>query len=442
MTKKVYKEFLEKKDEFIIFNVDELKQKLDEIKINSIKVDDGDVIRFKEGIVTFLFNDYEHPIVLKKNNISNENNLYINPDWYLDNRELADDMVRYICSNVNSQVFSIDSSILIDSNLIDALCLNRMINFVSLGAYDKNLYSLTKEDYFKFKKSSISVVETNLVDKELEEVYDDLIEFNMSKKLISSYNYYDLQTNSNISINKELKDDEIAKLKYLSNECIIKFSEKSYRNIDKVIEEINRLGKNNKIILDIKDKEKFNNYWLKSNIEYGNLYIKLGLDEYSIKDYLKFERKLYNIVSGAMDLSLFEKYIYAYNATKSFKKYKENEEDLDASRNLYSVLINDYMVCVGFSRMFGDLLNKLGISNSDLGITIDVSYDGIELDRDDFKEVKSVEYGGHARRYVHIVDEKYGIDGLYIADPTWDNDLENDYYNNLAMTNNEVLNAR
>ena len=143
-----------------------------------------------------------------------------------------------------------------------------------------------------------------------------------------------------------------------------------------------------------------------------------------------------------MDLSLFEKYIYAYNATKSFKKYKENEEDLDASRNLYSVLINDYMVCVGFSRMFGDLLNKLGISNSDLGITIDVSYDGIELDRDDFKEVKSVEYGGHARRYVHIVDEKYGIGGFYVADPTWDNDLENDYYNNLAVTNNEVLNAR
>ena len=76
MTKKVYKEFLEKKDEFIIFNVDELKQKLDEIKINSIKVDDGDVIRFKEGIVTFLFNLLHYAHICGTNNFIHTNQLF------------------------------------------------------------------------------------------------------------------------------------------------------------------------------------------------------------------------------------------------------------------------------------------------------------------------------------------------------------------------------
>ena len=114
-----------------------------------------------------------------------------------------------------------------------------------------------------------------------------------------------------------------------------------------------------------------------------------------------------------------------------------------SSRNLYSILENKFMVCVGFSNMFGDLLNKLGIENSFFSVSIDTSYDKAYKGEEDIEGISKVtDVGGHARRYVHIVDDKYGIDGFYIADPTWDNDLEHDFYNHLAMTDKEVSNTR
>jgi len=66
--------------------------------------------------------------------------------------------------------------------------------------------------------------------------------------------------------------------------------------------------------------------------------------------------------------------------------YKENEFNKKESRRLYSILINKYMVCVVFSRLFGDLLNKMGIENNDLSISIDTGYDksrSLEMDFND-----------------------------------------------------------
>lgn len=145
------------------------------------------------------------------------------------------------------------------------------------------------------------------------------------------------------------------------------------------------------------------------------------------------------MVKNTKNLSPFEKYIYAYNVTKQFKDYKENEKDKNSSRKLYQILVNEYMVCVGYSRLFGDLLDKMGITeNKDLSVSVDESYDNVRNNETEFKEVIPVKKAGHARRYVHIVDPKYDIDGYYVADPTWDNDLEHDYYNHLAMTDNET----
>ena len=39
--------------------------------------------------------------------------------------------------------------------------------------------------------------------------------------------------------------------------------------------------------------------------------------------------------------SPFEKYIYAYNITKRFKEYKENDEDRTKARNIYDILFNE-----------------------------------------------------------------------------------------------------
>ena len=66
----------------------------------------------------------------------------------------------------------------------------------------------------------------------------------------------------------------------------------------------------------------------------------------------------------------------------------------------------------------------------------------VAIDEENFEEAKAVQKGYHARRYVHIVDEKYGINGIFIADPTWDNNMEQDLYSHLVMTNKEASMAR
>ena len=82
--------------------------------------------------------------------------------------------------------------------------------------------------------------------------------------------------------------------------------------------------------------------------------------------------------------------------------------------------------------MLEDLLNKSGIKSIYRSMGVDDSYD-----KKDEKEVVKINWNGHARRFVYINDPKYGIDGFYVADPTWDNDLKNDLYNHLLLTNEE-----
>jgi len=436
------KDFLEDKDEYRVLSIEKLKQNLNELEIDNIELGDGVTYKLNDKIVTYLYNDYDNPLVIRYDDIFDKNTLYVNKDWYLGNQDICDELFDFICSNLEKESFTINSSIIINDKLIDSLCLNKNLKSITLAYFDDKPYSLTMQDYLKFKKSSIKQVETKLVDEELRENFDELIMFNKKRKLISFYNYEKLQELLVLGIYSNLTDKEIFNLKYVAVGTVLKFGSDSYDCISKAILELKKLNKSNKVVIEVEDKLKFNDFYLNSGIEYNNLFVRVDGIDYTVRDYFNFEKTLYNLISDAKDLSNFEKYIYAYNVAKSFKKYKENYEDKSASRNLYSILINNYMVCVGFSNMFGDLLDKLGIGNDYLSVNIDVSYDDIVVDEENFLDVKKVEYGGHARRMVYLVDDKYGIDGFYVADPTWDNSIEEDYYNHLILTNNEVLEAK
>ena len=109
-----------------------------------------------------------------------------------------------------------------------------------------------------------------------------------------------------------------------------------------------------------------------------------------------------------------------------------------SSRKLYDILENEFIVCVGFSNLLGDLLDKLNIRNYSISVGVDSSYDDAFYSEPVEGIEKSTKRLGHDRRYSYIKDEKYGIDGFYIADPTWDNNLEADLYNYLALTDEEI----
>lgn len=104
---------------------------------------------------------------------------------------------------------------------------------------------------------------------------------------------------------------------------------------------------------------------------------------------------------GGKNLSVLEKFIYAYMIVKD--RYYKKEDDIRykwLSRNIVSVLNTDYCVCVGFAGLLKELCSRIGIKCCD-------------------KSVKVGEY--HAINAVIIDDAKYGIENaLYYSDPTHD----------------------
>ena len=431
----IIKDFEINSSKYQFLTIDQVKTRLNDLGIDSIGVLD----RERKNLV----NDNEHPITIKGSN------LYVNPDWYLENKEKCDDLFSYICINLNCSFFWILTDNIINSKTISDLCKNpyfEEIDFLSLdNADDNNKYVLSFSDYQKFKETKIKVVRAFDVDDAIKENLDSIIEYRNDKELISYYKFQDLNKREYIDLYKPLNDEEINNLKYLSSKVELRFGFRfeNYDNLMQIILKLKELKKENKIVLYLSDKKKFNSFLKKNKISYNNMYVSFdGKNEYKLEEYLNFEQVLYNFIEGIEKFSPFERYIYIYNIVKKYKEYKASEENLSDSRHLYKILENEFIVCVGFSDLLGDLLDKGGFENIDIGVDVDRSYKGVKNDEENFGSIEPTERVGHRRRLVHIVDEKYGIDGFYFSDPTWDNDLNYDYYCYLAMTNDEVSRAR
>ena len=256
-----------------------------------------------------------------------------------------------------------------------------------------------------------------------------LIKEKKEKKVVPSnkigiYSLEDLTKNNYLFLEKKLDSNDLNNLIYLRDDHELNLSYDAIFSLNDIVTKLKSLGKNNKIIIGMKFKYYLNEVIFNSSfIDYENIVIENLFNTYSAKDYIKFESLLYKMVEPAKDLSPFEKYIYAYNIVKNFKEYKESKRKL-LSRELYDILENEYIVCVGFCELLSDLLFKLNIPNVSFGIN--------------GKHKKDNSPWNHERLYININDNKYGINGFYISDPTWDNDLEIDYYNHLALTNKEA----
>lgn len=418
------------KENYTVLNNDNIEDILNNANINDINLRDYDILnKFK-----FLYTDYNNPFVIKKDSTT----LFINPIYWLDNTYECEKLIIHIINNFKGEKFNLAKKGLLTDFVINALCNNEHIKEVTIEKYSDNPYILTTNVYKKFKSFNKKINTSDVCD-ELKEVFDETIIHNMNKSLIGYYNYNLLQNANIIHINQKLTDEELKNIKYINKNAEIVFNiNDDYEYIFYIINLIKQNKTNNKYTIVINDKELFNKFILNNNVETNNIDVEVPtLDKVSLNDYLKFEKILYKMIEPANNLSNFEKYIYAYNITKHFKTYKENDTEKNKSRNLYEILNNEYMVCVGYKNLLGDLLNKLGIKSIDLSVSVDTSYD--KVDHNDYivNDITPVNRNGHARRYVNLIDEKYGINGFYIADPTWDNDLENDYYNHMLLTDRE-----
>lgn len=419
----------EQTDKYQSVTSEEIVSNLSTYNITEIELKKEEILRFQEDILKDIYTTETNPFLIGKQG----NVLYINPDYYLKNKEQVEELLTKIISSTQEKSFVIDSNALITKNILKSISSNPNLEEIELARYAQENYLLTEEDYNILKQSNLKKIKTSGVSEELKDNFDSLISYNVDRFLIS-YNKYSDLSKEQIYLNEKITKEDIENLKYLTNnktKIIIK--EENIEDAIVITTRLKELGKENHVVIDINNKELVTPKIL-SNANYLNGYtdIRIGLDIIPIKEYLRLEKILYQMVEPACNLSPFERYIYAYNVVKQYKQYKENEKNKSASRNLYAILENEYMVCVGYSHMLEDLLNKSGIKSIYRSTGVDDSYD-----KKDEKEVVNINWNGHARRFVYINDPKYGIDGFYVADPTWDNDLKNDLYNHLLLTNEE-----
>ncbi len=195
----------------------------------------------------------------------------------------------------------------------------------------------------------------------------------------------------------------------------------SRRNIKVIIPMLEKDFYDDKFLEDIEDKDKV---FFESLTRFKDDVIKV----FSTSELLLINKTLNLFVKNINNSSLspYEKYIVIYNMVKGFKKYKfynDNEADdfvcNDASRNVYLLMQNDFIVCAGYINLLVLLLKKVGINSV----------------RTDYVK------GNHALAYVNIKDYKYNINGYYKCDITGDscNDILNAGYNFIHETPESTL---
>jgi len=168
-------------------------------------------------------------------------------------------------------------------------------------------------------------------------------------------------------------------------------------------------GKSNFTKREWQKVEEFYSYLKSKNIEFGFE----DLDRTFMPiEVLNAKKQINDMVKPFLNknLSPFEKLIGIYSLVSSRQFSFENKnEHYSQSRSIYGILNSDKIVCVGYSSLVKELCkktkeNNIKVFNNNVGCSIDN------------KTLRSM----HRNLIVYIKDEKYGIDGYYYLDPTWD----------------------
>lgn len=124
---------------------------------------------------------------------------------------------------------------------------------------------------------------------------------------------------------------------------------------------------------------------------------------HTMKEVFETEKVINQIVEDIKKYNFtpFEMTLASYIIVTQFKDYKETKSVSAQSRSIYSIMFNDYIVCEGYSRLLNNILSKLGIPSSEI--------------------IFNSNYGGHAISLIDLEDDKYGVYGKYLYDPTLDN---------------------
>lgn len=339
---------------------------------------------------------------------------------------LGDSKILYKKLKSNGYEFSELNKIFSNNPYIIKECLdNGILSIDNLDLFNLNSIGMSYEEMLNFEIYIINHAKKNGINNNeiINKWENEILSSNKKDKVFSS-NFYvgNIKDNSLLSYPNDVKE--------------IFFENNDIDSINLLIDRVKASNNNiEKIVIDLPDKlyskEELQSIKDKNLIVFGS---EKDLTRISAEEMIKIEDTLDLFVSDIKksDLSPFERYIAVYNIVKSFKKYKFYNDDhfkdhdyADQSRNVYLIMQNDYIVCVGYAKLLETLLKRVGINS----ITWDV--------------ITNSDLIGHERNYINIVDPKYDINGYYMCDATWDNvqlEMMTNGYVHLHMTTNEARN--
>jgi len=395
----------------------------------------------------------KEPLIYDDKSFFGDNGLFINLGYFNKNKRKILGLVVDTISSTYKKAFTINSDELINDEVISAIANSSYIKSIKLnsktGINRENIEVLISGG-LKYINCSVDFEQS----PELLYMGYKNVEFNNYPSICNNSLSNFINDNVYLKIEEKLEEEELERLKILCQNHNLSSVRIEFDYKKQLQDVLSCVEAENIVIVD---QEEFTledyQYLVGTN---KNIYLEIPavFEEPAYVrpgDILEKNRILNDIVEEvkALDFSPLEQYMYLYNITKMFKEFKEVEkhENSRLSRETVFTLFNEYMVCVAYADLLKELVDKL--DNPDLSVAC---YSCSLYDR------SVVE--GHRRCLVKIKDDKYGVDGIYISDPTWDSinyyhrkkdedgeivvdynipTANNDYYNHLLLTKEEMV---
>ena len=234
----------------IFYDIISLIEEYSNFDIKSISVES----QVKLGDNNLIYNDYNHPVCYTA--FLKSPSILINGEFFNLHKEDVISLVIELVKRHSGEI-SIDSSCLINGDVITAIASNPNITQITLGSYiDK--YVLTKKDYDKLNNGTIKGIDTEDVSDELKDNFDGIIYYNLTRNLISRYNYNQLKAAEYLYLNEPIREDELKYFNITHNDLKINFSYDDYNNIFDTIEKISSFNNNFEYTIKVENKNKFN----------------------------------------------------------------------------------------------------------------------------------------------------------------------------------------
>ncbi len=201
-----------------------------------------------------------------------------------------------------------------------------------------------------------------------------------------------------------------------------------YNKIASVLKRLKELGLESKVEFNILHYYSVRNSDLYAHLWKPNLIVHYKSDIYRDEEWNTFCSIIWSLLKeiellrAKEELSSFEIYLAIYDKCRKFMKYKLSpDEAYFKGRSLKDITLNGkYICCVGFSNLLVAMLDFYGIEAFTFCILM------------------ADKQSAHARVLVKLDDDKYNIHGIYISDPTFGSNREQDIINYALMTFDET----